>query len=108
MRLRIILLAVATSSLVLVAFLVPLALVLRTLAADRAVSTATAQAQSMAPLVTTASTDSLRLTVDGVNASSSTPVTIFLPGGTELGRPASRSASVRLAQKDRSFSAETP
>jgi hypothetical protein len=33
MRLRIILLAVATSSLVLVSFLVPLALVLRTLAA---------------------------------------------------------------------------
>jgi signal transduction histidine kinase len=62
----------------------------------------------MAPLVTTASTDSLRLTVDGVNASSSTPVTIFLPGGTELGRPAARSASVRLAQKDRSFSAQTP
>ena len=41
MRLRIILLVVATSSLVLVSFLVPLALVLRTLAADRAVSTAT-------------------------------------------------------------------
>ena len=38
MRLRIILLTVATSSLVLVSFLLPLALVLRTLAADRAVS----------------------------------------------------------------------
>ena len=41
MRLRVILLVVATSSLVLVSFLIPLALVLRTLAADRAVSTAT-------------------------------------------------------------------
>ena len=44
MRLRVIMLVVATSSLVLVSFLVPLALVLRTLAADRAVSTATPQA----------------------------------------------------------------
>jgi hypothetical protein len=41
MRLRIIALVVATSSLVLVSFLLPLALVLRTLAADRAISTAT-------------------------------------------------------------------
>ena len=46
MRLRISLLVVATSSLVLVSFLVPLALVLRTLAADRAISAATAEAQS--------------------------------------------------------------
>ena len=64
MRLRVILLVVATSSLVLVSFLIPLALVLRTIAADRAVSTATAQAQSMAPLFTTLPTDSLRLTID--------------------------------------------
>jgi signal transduction histidine kinase len=105
MRLRIILLVVATSSLVLVSFLVPLALVLRTLAADRATSAATVQAQSLAPLVTTLSTASLRLAVDQVNAASSTPVTIFLPRGTELGRPVARSAAVRLAQKGRSFTA---
>ncbi|HEY6296836.1 MAG TPA: two-component sensor histidine kinase, partial [Streptosporangiaceae bacterium] len=87
MRLRVILLVVATSSLVLISFLIPLALVLRTLAADRAISAATAQAQSMAPLVTTVETSSLRLTVDQVNAETSTPVTIFLPSGTELGQP---------------------
>jgi signal transduction histidine kinase len=85
MRLRISLLVVATSSLVLVSFLVPLALVLRTLAADRAISAATAEAQSMAP-----------------------PVTIFLPSGTELGRPAPVSPAVRLARNGRSFSAEAP
>src|SRR5579864_4794017 len=74
MRLRVILLVVATSSLVLVSFMVPLALVLRTLAADRAVNTATALAQSMAPLVTTLVTSSLRLTIDQVNAETNTPV----------------------------------
>ena len=108
MRLRISMLVVATSSLVLVSFLVPLALVLRTLAADRAVSAATAEAQSLAPLVTTLTTSSLRLTVDQVNAETSTPVTVFLPSGAELGQPAPVSPAVRLARNGRSFSAEAP
>jgi signal transduction histidine kinase len=108
MRLRVILLVMATSSLVLISFLIPLALVLRTLAADRAMSTATAQAQSMAPLVTTLPTNSLRLTIDQINAETGTPVTIFLPSGAELGQPAPWSKAVQLAQKGRSFTAETP
>ncbi len=45
MRVRLVLLVVATSSLVLVAFFMPLALLLRTVAADRAVSKATVEAQ---------------------------------------------------------------
>lgn len=108
MRLRIVALVVATSSLVLVSFLVPLALVLRTLAADRAVSTATVEAQSMAPLITSLSPGSLRLAVDQVNAASSTPVTIFLPDGTMAGDPAPRTASVNLALRGQSFSASAP
>jgi signal transduction histidine kinase len=108
MRLRVILLVAATSSLVLVSFLIPLALVLRTLAADRAVSTATAQAQPLAPLVTTLPTDSLRLTVDLVNAQTSTPVTVYLPSGAELGQPAPRSQAVQLARQGHSFTAQAP
>jgi signal transduction histidine kinase len=109
MRLRIILLAVATSSLVLVSFLLPLALVLRTLAADRAVSTATVQAQWMAPLAAILKTGNLRLAIDQVNAENkSTPVTIFLPGGGELGAPVPRSAAVRLAAKGLSFTSDAP
>jgi signal transduction histidine kinase len=113
MRLRVILLVMATSSLVLVSFLVPLALVLRTLAADHAISTATAQAQSMAPLVTAVTTGELTtgdlgLTIDQVNVETGTPVTVFLPTGTVLGQPAPRSAAVQLAAKGRSFTAEVP
>ena len=108
MRLRVGLLVVATTSLVLVSFLIPLALVLRTLAADRAVSAATVAAQSMAPLITTLPPGSLRLTVDQVNAESTTRLTVFLPSGTELGQPAPVSAAVRLARHGRSFSAEAP
>jgi len=109
MRLRIILLAVATSSLVLVSFLLPLALVLRALAADRAVSTATVQAQWMAPLAATLRPGSLRLAVDQVNAENkSAPVTVFLPGGGEVGAPAPRSAAVQLAARGRSFTSDGP
>jgi signal transduction histidine kinase len=114
MRLRVILLMVATSSLVLVSFLVPLALLLRLLAADHAISTATAQAQSIAPLVTTLTTGELTtselgMTIDEVSAPTNTPVTVFLPSGTVLGEPAPRSAAVQLAAKDgRSFTAQAP
>ncbi len=108
MRLRIVALVVATSSLVLVSFLVPLALVLRTLAADHAVSTATVEAQSMAPLVTTLDPRSLRLAVAQVNAEDNTPVTIFLPDGTVAGKPAPWSPSVRLAMRGQSFSTFVP
>jgi signal transduction histidine kinase len=104
MRLRIIALVVAISSLVLISFLVPLALVLRTLAADRAVSSATVRAQGMSPLVATLSGDTLQLAVAQVNAQDrSKPITVFLPGGRVLGQPAPRSADIRLATRGRSF-----
>jgi signal transduction histidine kinase len=109
MRLRIVLLVVAASSLVLVSFLIPLALVLRTLAADRAVSSATVKAQWMAPLVPTLPTSSLRTTVARVNSEDSTTlVTVFLPDRTSLGAPAPRDAGVRLAARGRSFTTIVP
>ena len=98
MRFRVILLVVATSSLVLVSFLVPLALVLRSFAANQAVSNATAEAQQLAPLVATLPTDTLRATVDRANAEDrGSPVTVFMPGGQKLGQPAPRSATVDKA-----------
>jgi signal transduction histidine kinase len=109
MRLRIVFLTVATSSLVLVSFLLPLALVLRTEAADRAINTATIQAQGITPLVATLRPVSLQLAVGQLNAENRvTPVTLFLPGGGELGAPAPRSAEVRLAARGRSFTTALP
>jgi methyl-accepting chemotaxis protein len=108
MRLRIILLVIAISSMVLISFLVPLALVLRTFAADRAVSSATVQAQWMAPLVATLDAAGLKLAVAQVNGEDrNQPVTVFLPDGRVLGRPAAHSAGVRLAAKGRSFATQT-
>lgn len=49
MRRRLALLVMATTSLVLVGFMVPLALLMREVAADRAITRATTAAQSLAP-----------------------------------------------------------
>ncbi len=104
MRLRLTLLVLAVSSLVLVSFLVPLALLLRTFAADRAISSASAQAQWLEPLVATLSPADLKLTVARVNAQNpAEPTTVFLPAGQDIGARAPRSAAVRLAGRGRSF-----
>ena len=75
-------------------------------AADRAVTAATSQAQSLIPVVATADEATLRLTVEQVNGSTAQPVTVFLSGGPVLGAPAARTAAVRLAQRGRSFTAQ--
>ena len=90
MRLRIIALVVAISSLVLISFLVPLALVLRTLAADRAVSAATVRAQGLSPLVATLSGDSLRIAVAQVNAQDHEQAHRRVPARRPRARPARR------------------
>jgi signal transduction histidine kinase len=106
MRFRVILLVVATSSLVLVSFLVPLALVLRSFAANEAVSKATTQAQSLAPLV---GTDTLRAGVDQMNAADGgSTVTVFLPDRERVGQPAPVTAAVEKAATGRSFTTMGP
>nr|WP_225956076.1 HAMP domain-containing sensor histidine kinase [Amycolatopsis lexingtonensis] len=84
-------------SLVLVAFLVPLAILLKSVTADRAVTAATAKAQSLTSLVATASTAALRPAVDQLNTAAGHPVTVFLPDGTVLGAPGPRTPGVTLA-----------
>jgi signal transduction histidine kinase len=109
MRLRIILLVLAISSLILVSFLLPLAILLRTFAADRATSAATAQAQWLEPLVATLSPADLRVTIARVNAQNpAEPTTVFLPGGQALGPPAGRTPAVQLALRGSSFTRRVP
>ncbi len=108
MRRRLALLVVATTSLVLVAFLVPLALLVRMVAADRAVSGATLEAESLASLVTTVDRPALQLALDQAGASGGRPVTVFFPDGTTAGAPARRSQAVDLAARGVSVTARTP
>src|SRR5689334_20970415 len=109
LRFRVILLVVATSSLVLVSFLVPLALVLRSFAANEAVSKATTQAQQLTPLVATLPTDTLRLTIDQLNVGDGgSTVTVFLPDRQRAGQPAPVTATVEKAATGQSFTTMGP
>ncbi|MFI7425355.1 ATP-binding protein [Micromonospora sp. NPDC049836] len=107
MRGRLALLVAAVSVLVLTAFLVPLALLVRTVAADRATVRATADAQSLAPVVGTADPDTVRLTVEQLTAASGRQVSVYLPDGTVLGTPAPRTPAVALAARGQSLTAES-
>lgn len=106
MRRRLALLVVATTCLTLVAFLVPLALLVRTVAEDRATVRATADVQGLVPVVGTADTTTIRLTVEQLTAESGRPVSVFLPDGTVLGAQQPRTAAVALAARGQSLTAE--
>lgn len=101
-------LVAATTSLVLVALLVPLALLVRSVAGSEAVASATRAAESVAVAVGTVDEETLRLTAEQVGASSGHPVTVFLADGRVLGAAAARTPAVELAARGRSLSAETP
>jgi signal transduction histidine kinase len=109
MRRRLALLVSATMALVLIAFMIPLAVVLRVLAADRAMTAATSEAQQISAIVASApSAASLRASVSQLISADGRPASVFLPDGTTvLGDPAPRSRAVLLAQQGNSFAAET-
>ncbi|MCS7477409.1 ATP-binding protein [Umezawaea endophytica] len=104
MRRRVLLLVGATTSLVLVAFLLPLALLIRDVAADRAVQAATVRAQSLSALVATTDAAALSLSVRQVD----TDATVFLADGTTLGAAADRTSLVELAFHGTSASGDVP
>ena len=98
----------AMTSVVLVAFLVPLGLLARSLAADHALNAARQDAQQVAIFTGGAAADPARLQAallavnDGARAT-----TVFLPDGSTLGAAASRSDSVELAALGRALTAHT-
>ncbi|MEV4628409.1 HAMP domain-containing sensor histidine kinase [Micromonospora sp. NPDC049523] len=108
MRRRLTLLVAATMCLVLLAFLVPLAVLLRRVAVDRATNSAVAAVQSVAALVGSADPDALRFSVEQVAAESHRPVTVFLADGSVLGTPAPRTDAVTLAARGRSVTVDRP
>ncbi len=109
MRLRVIWLVLAIGSLMLVSLMLPLALLLRTFAANSAISGATIRAQFMAPLLATLSSKDLRIYVERVNQQHpGEPVTIFLPDGRRLGAVTPASSDVERAGRGKSFSEPAP
>jgi signal transduction histidine kinase len=110
MRRQLRILVAATTSLVLLAFLVPLALLLRTLAEDRAVAQGFQDAQTVAVVVAvTPDVGQLRSVVDLVDQRSARSITVFLPDGRGVGAPAPGATQARaLAATGRAFTVRTP
>ncbi|MEU7573590.1 HAMP domain-containing sensor histidine kinase [Micromonospora sp. NPDC049240] len=107
MRRRLTLLVAAVGVLVMVAFLVPLAVLVRTVAADRATARATADVQLLVTVVGTATPETVRLTVDQLAVDTGREVSVFLADGTVLGAPAPRTPAVTLAARGQSLTVES-
>jgi signal transduction histidine kinase len=108
MRGRLLLLVASTVSLALVAFLVPLALLARTLTADRATADALVQAQSLVPVAITGDQKSMELALQQAAGTGGTPLTVYQSNGPILGERAPESDAVRLAFTGRSLTVEAP
>lgn len=91
----------------LIAFLVPLALLLRQVAQDRATVRATADIQNLVAAVGTDDPAGLQQTVEQFAATSPRPVTVFLKNGTVLGIPQARTPAVDLAGLGQSLTVES-
>lgn len=108
MRRRLTVLVAATMSLVLVACLVPLALLIRTVAIDRAVQAATTRAQSISTLVATAARGSVTAAVQSANGADQQITVFYLSDGTTVGAEAEQTPSIELAATGRSLTAAVP
>src|SRR5882762_10602421 len=122
MRRRLVALAATTTIMVALAFLIPLAVLVRTLARDRALSAAELEAQSLAPvLALTQDTTALEAAVRATTPGARGRLTIILPDGTKVGGPTDtgdpgasgtdptadprEADNLALARKGRAFSA---
>jgi len=116
MRRRLVALAATTTIMVALAFLIPLAVLVRTLARDRALSAAELEAQSLAPvLALTRDTTALDAAVRATNPGARGRLTIILPDGTTVGGPPGGDGAaaddprerdnLALARQGRAFSA---
>jgi signal transduction histidine kinase len=106
MRRRLIVVAAAISLMVTIAFLVPLVVLVRTVARDRAITNAERDASSLAAFiaVTTAEAD-LAAVVANNDSGRAGRLTVVLPSGAEIGGPIPHDDDLALAQRGNSFSA---
>lgn len=106
MRRQLILAAVAVTSTVVLAFLIPLALLVREVARDRALTAAERDAGAVIPvLATTTDPDVVESAVARTNAGRRGRLSVFLPDGAIIGAVAAIDPDVRLARdRKRAFS----
>lgn len=108
MRRQLALMAAATTSMVVVAFLVPLGLAVQTIAANQALNDAEVGARSLAPAIATVHDPQvLADLVRTANSTSSGRMSLFLPDGLILGEAAAADDNVSLARAGRAFTTFT-
>jgi signal transduction histidine kinase len=109
MRRQLVLMTLAVTSMIVIAFIVPLAFLVRTIAEDRAVNRANSDAQYVGQIIAGVSrTDAVGLVVEA-DASAPGTISVFYPDGTVIGdrSPAPNADSLQLARRGRSFNRST-
>jgi len=108
-RRQLALMAGATTSMVVIAFVIPLGLAVQTIASNEALNDAEVEARSLAPAIATVrDPQTLAALVQSASATSSGRLSVFLPDGQVLGATASTDANVTLARAGRAFTTFTP
>lgn len=105
MRRRLLLVTVATTTMVAIAFVVPLGMLVRTFARDRALAAAEAEARSLAPaLAVTQDPAAVGAAVGATGAGAEGRMAVRLPDGTWVGRPLAPGLSLDTARSGRAVS----
>lgn len=99
-----VLVAAATTLMVAVAFVVPLALLVRTLAAERALTAARQVAGALAPVIAAGTEDDLEVALTIARTDAPGPVTVVLPDGRVLGDEVVSADEVQRAVQGEAFS----
>lgn len=108
MRRRLVLVAAATTTMVALAFVVPLALLVRTLAAERALTGARQVASALAPSLAAGTVADIELVLAVTSTDAPGPVTVVLPDGRLLGDVTVTSAEVSRALAGEAFTEDVP
>jgi signal transduction histidine kinase len=108
MRRRLIVVALAISLMVTIAFLVPLIVLVRTVARDRAISNAERDAAAMTPVIAVAPDDQISVAVARTDAGRDNRLTVVLPSGRQVGPSIPRDDDLALAEGGTSFSVSHP
>jgi signal transduction histidine kinase len=109
MRRRLAATAAAVTATVVLAFSVPLALVVRVVARDRAVHAAELESRSLAAVLAATRDPAVLAPIIGhANASNPRPATVFLPDGTSVGNPHPAGSELARARQGRAFTAGVP
>lgn len=104
MRRQLALMATATTSMVVLAFLIPLGFLVQTIVRDRALNSAELEARSLAPILATERDPaSLAAAVKSVSEAGSDQLTVYLADGSVLGHFVAPDANVALARRGHAF-----